>query len=190
MKRFLPFLTCLAAALPLSISSVCGGESVTPDPQHAGTVVIYLVRHAEKGEGDGKDPELNAAGLQRARELARTLADAGVDAIYSTDFKRTRQTAAPLAERLGCEISLYDWEEMAALAADLKRAGGRHLVVGHSDTTPELVGLLGGEPGPDIDEATEYDRLYVVTVGPDGSVSTVLLRYGEPLRRTDFSREN
>jgi hypothetical protein len=51
-------------------------------------------------------------------------------------------------------------------------------VVGHSDTTPELVGLLGGDPGAPIDEPTEYDRLYVVTLGPDGTVTTVLLRYG------------
>jgi 2,3-bisphosphoglycerate-dependent phosphoglycerate mutase len=70
---------------------------------------------------------------------------------------------------------------MEALAADMRAAGGRHLVVGHSDTTPELVGLLGGEPGPAIDEPSEYDRLYIVTIGADGAVTSVLLRYGAPL---------
>lgn len=179
MKRLLPFLTCLAATLPLTISAVFGGQSATPVPQHAATAVIYLVRHAEKAAEGGKDPKLTEAGLQRARDLARTLADAGVDTIHSTDLKRSRQTAAPLAERLGREIRLYDWDELEALAANLKGAGGRHLVVGHSDTTPELVGLLGGVPGPAIDEATEYDRLYVVNLGRDGAVTTVLLRYGE-----------
>jgi len=67
---------------------------------------------------------------------------------------------------------------MDALAAELKTPGRRSLVVGHSDTTSELVGLLGGEPGPPIDEPGEYDRLYVVRVGPEGSVTTELRRYG------------
>jgi phosphohistidine phosphatase SixA len=170
----------LPGLLLMTIPAAHGGQIADNDPAAAHPVVVYLVRHAEKASGS-EDPALTEAGRARALALARTLGDAGIGAIHSTDFRRTRQTAAPLAERLGIEVRTYDWDELQALAAAILAAGGRHLVVGHSDTTPELVGLLGGEPGPAIDEPSEYDRLYVVTVGPDGSVTSVLLRYGPPL---------
>jgi phosphohistidine phosphatase SixA len=141
--------------------------------------LIFLVRHAEK-QAIGTDPALTAAGQQRAEELARLLRASGVGTIYSTDFARTRETAAPLADRLGLQVMLYDWNEMDALVAELKTPGHRSLVVGHSDTTPDLVEMLGGEPGGPIDEADEYDRLYVVSVMPDGTVTTELRRYGKP----------
>jgi len=139
--------------------------------------VIFLVRHAEK-QNSSDDPALTEAGQRRAEALADLLQHSGIERIYSTDFARTRETAAPLAGRLDLPITLYDWEEMQALAADLKTSGLHSLVVGHSDTTPELVGLLGGDPGPAIDEQAEYDRLYVVTVAADRSVTSELRRYG------------
>ena len=143
------------------------------------TTEIYLVRHAEK-EAAGPNPGLSAAGRQRAAELARLLRGVGIDAIYSTNVARTLETATPLAAQQGLKIRFYDWDDMEALAASLLRQGGRYLVVGHSDTTPELVGLLGGEPGTPIDEADEYDRLYVVTVDSDGKVTSELRRFGTP----------
>ena len=141
--------------------------------------LIYLVRHAEK-QPVSDDPGLTAAGRRRAVELAHLLQNAGIEAVYSTDFARTRDTAAPLAEQLDIPIRIYDPEQMEMLAAEMVRNGGCYLVVGHSDTTPELVGMLGGEPGPPIDEPTEYDRLYVVRVAADGGVNTELRHYGQP----------
>ncbi len=169
----------LSGLLLMAIPAVYAGEAGDNGAPTGHATVVYLVRHAEKASG-GKDPELTEAGRARALTLARTLGDAGIGAIHSTDFKRTRQTAAPLAERLGIAVRIYDWDELQALSAAMRAAGGRHLVVGHSDTTPELVGLLGGEPGPAIDEPSEYDRLYIVTIGPDGAVASVMLRYGAP----------
>lgn len=151
------------------------GMAVTADEP----ALVFLVRHAEKLTS-GEDPALSAAGRLRAEELARLLQDAGIGHIYSTDFVRTRDTAAPLAERLGLPITIYDWDQLDALAAELKTAGRRSLVVGHSDTTPDLVGRLGAEQGPPIDEPTEYDRLYVVTIAADGNVTTELRRYSPP----------
>ena len=147
------------------------GQTVADD------TVIYLVRHAEKA-ADGTDPVLSPAGRERAGLLADRLAKAGIGAIHSTDYRRTRDTAAPLARRLGLPVLLYDPERPEDLVETIRRAGGRHLVVGHSNTVPELVALLGGDGGPPIDEAGEYDRLYVVTLGDGGRVRTELQRFG------------
>jgi hypothetical protein len=105
--------------------------------------------------------------------------------VHATDYRRTQYTVAPLAGRLGVPVTIYESRDLAREAGALKQAPGRYLVSGHSDTTPELVRLLGGEPGPPIDEAGEYDRLYVLTLHPGGQVETLLLRYG---RRTPLQR--
>lgn len=147
------------------------------EPADGADLVVYLVRHAEK-VADDVDPVLSAAGRERARALADLLEGVRIDAIHSTDFRRTRETARPLAQRIGRGIDLYDPERPEALVESILRAGGRHLIVGHSNTVPELVELLGGDGGPPIDEAAEYDRLYVVKRSGDGRVRTELRRYG------------
>ena len=169
--RFL-LLSALVALL------ACAAGTPPDQPDTAEPLVVFFVRHAEKVDASA-DPELSSEGAERAADLAAALRDAGIERIHSSDYIRTRDTAAPVAERLGLEVELYDPRDLPALAALLREAGGRHLVVGHSNTTPAAVELLGGEPGAEIVEATEYDRLYVVTIGPDGAVSTVLLRYGD-----------
>ena len=162
-------LTTLFTVLILTFSS-----TLSADPE--GTI-IFLVRHAEKTD-QAENPALTAEGEQRAEDLASMLADAGISGIHSTDFARTRDTAKPLAERLGLTVQLYDPAEPGALLARLKGTAGRHLVVGHSNPVPDLVGRLGGTPGPAIDEAREHDRLYLVLLDTEGAASTVLLRYG------------
>jgi len=138
----------------------------------------FLVRHAEK-TSDKTDPPLTTEGRQRAERLADMLGDANITRVYSSDYKRTRDTGAPMAKHLGMEVQLYDAGDLEAIAERLIAEGGRTLVVGHSNTTPQLVELLGGEGGEPIVEATEYNRLYIVTLGHDGEVSTTLLRYGD-----------
>jgi broad specificity phosphatase PhoE len=142
-------------------------------------LVVFLVRHAEK-ELTGSDPALSPAGIERAAALAHTLKDAAIERVHSSDYRRTRDTAAPPAAALGVDVEIYDARDLPALIARLRAAGGRHLVVGHSNTTPDAVKLLGGEPGAPIEEENEYDRLYTVTVDGEGEASTVLTRYGAP----------
>jgi probable phosphoglycerate mutase len=144
--------------------------------------LIFLVRHAERAD-DGamtgqEDPHLSEAGYARAQILAEMLKDVGLTHVHSSDFIRTKETGGPMAEAAGLEIAIYDHRTPDDLAAKLLATPGRHLVVGHSNSTPALVAALGGDPHEAI-EHLEYDRLYLVTVGATG-IDTVLLRFGEP----------
>jgi broad specificity phosphatase PhoE len=180
----LPLLLVLASCAPgtpaaAGVDAPPGGLSVV------GGSVIYLVRHAETAGDramDPSDPPLSEAGEARAATLAHALADAGLTSILSTDLQRTRATAAPVAAATGLEVQLYDPSDEPAMRALLERLagdGGRHLIVGHSNTTPALVRMLGGDPISRIPES-EYDRLYVVSVTASGEVISTLLRYGRP----------
>jgi len=163
-------LVFLMGCTPVSDRGTSGNEG--------GPLVVFLVRHAEKVD-QSKDPDLSGDGYLRAGELASTLADAKIEYVHSSDFIRTRNTAAPVAELFGLEIELYDQNDLLTLSEHLKEAGGRHLVVGHSTTTPDLVEILGGDAGTAIEENNEYDRLYIITISKY-EVNTVLLRYGKP----------
>ena len=135
---------------------------------------VLLVRHAETAAGD--DPELSEQGRLRAERLAGLLAEEGIERILATDTRRARATASPLARRLGLELEIYDPRALPDLAAELRRDGGVVLVVGHSNTTPALVRLLGGDPDTPI-RHDEYDRLYRIEL-VDGE--TTLDRYSAP----------
>ena len=172
-KALMPILICVAVTAYTSIPT-----TAIAAPENT---VVFLVRHAEKAD-TSRDPELSEAGRQRASELAQVLRDAHIDHIHSTNYIRTRETAAPSAAMLGLKSEFYDPTQLAEFAQTLTQQGQRHLVVGHSNTTPELVRLLGGDPGSPIEESGEYDRLYIVTVGESG-VTTVLMRYGTSSRR-------
>jgi phosphohistidine phosphatase SixA len=150
------------------------------------------VRHAERADDPtagappegrmlAEDPPLSPAGEERARLLAHMLGDAGVTAIHTSDYRRTRDTGDPLARRAGVAMRVYDHRDLAGFAAELRGTPGRHLVLGHSNTTPQLVEALGGEPGDPIEDL-EYDRLYVVLL-EGGRATTMLLRFGAPYRR-------
>ena len=143
------------------------------------TDAIFLVRHAEKTT-EKTDPGLTEAGRARAVALADRLEGEGITHIHSSDYIRTRDTAAPLARRLGLDVEIYDARDLPGIAEKLKATPGRHLVVGHSNTTPQLTELLGGDGGSPIVEATEYDRLYVVTMGEGEHVKSYLTRFGAP----------
>ncbi len=129
-------------------------------------------------EATGLGATAPQAQIQQNSTVVYLVRDAGLTHIHTTDFKRTRDTAAPIAERLGIKPRPYDSSELEGLAEQLRATPGRHLVSGRSNTTPLLVRLLRGE-STDIPDP-EYDRLYIVTLNPDGTAGTILLRYGSP----------
>ncbi len=149
------------------------------------TTTMIFVRHAEKVSVSGDDPGLSPAGQRRAIELARQLVDAdvvaGVDAIYSTPFRRTRDTAQPVADALDLPINIYDpSDNEAVLATILKNHKGKIiLIVGHSNTLPTLIADLGASKKvPPIAE-DEYDNIYVISIPWFGKTKTIRLRFGE-----------
>ena len=145
-------------------------------PVHAQKAVV-LVRHAEKVD-ESNDPLLSTAGLARAQTLARHLRTAGVKAIYVTQYKRTALTAAPLALAAGLKPIVLRADGGQELVDRLRRdhADDVVLVVGHSDSVPETLGLLGHTEPVTIASA-EYDNLFVVVPGKGGPPMVLRLRY-------------
>jgi len=139
---------------------------------------LFLLRHAEKGDDDPRNPSLSEAGKARAARLATMLADVPLKNIYTTAYKRTEQTIAGVAEHHQIEPTTYDPTSLPDLIQTLRQNAGKHLIVGHSNTTPALIRMLGLDPGQPFREADEFDRLYIVTLHPDGNGNTIsLLRY-------------
>lgn len=143
---------------------------------------VILVRHAERADG-GKgvadpmtgtppDPSLSAAGEARAMKLASMLADAGVRAIVTSEYKRTRETAQPLATKLGLQIQALPSKDSAAIVAKMKAAHARDtvLIVGHSNTIPEIVKAFGGPELKIADD--EYSGIYILS--PATGILTVI----------------
>lgn len=139
-------------------------------------LVVFLVRHAEKVD-DSQDSELSTGGKARADQLAKVLSGCDIQHVHSTDFHRTKNTAKPTADLFGLEIETYDAENLPATAEQMRSVGGRHLVVGHSNTVPSMVTSLGGDPGLAIAEG-EFDRLYVVLIDQGGNTTSLPMRYG------------
>ena len=150
------------------------------------TTTIIFVRHAEKATEPADDPGLSAAGQRRVAELTRQLVDAdvvaGIDAVYATDYNRTQETARPIADALDLPINTYDARDTeTVLATILKEHKGKIiLVVGHSNTVPELIANLGASKKvPPIHES-EYDNIYIISIPWFGKTKTIRLRFGEP----------
>jgi len=126
--------------------------------------IVVIVRHAEKAANGGSDPDLSSAGRARADELARILKDSGITAIFTSEFKRTQETAAPTATSIGVTATVIPAKDTAALAAKLHQLNGNALVVGHGDTIPNIIKALGIDSPINIPDE-DYSEFLIVTVG-------------------------
>ncbi len=150
------------------------------------TTTIIFFRHAEQTSHDEVDPPLSEAGQRRVAELTRQLVDAdvvaGIDAIYSTPYIRSLETARPLADQLDLPINSYaadDTEEI--LDTILKNHKGKIiLVIGHSNTLPVLIANLGASKKVPAIAQNEFDNIYVISIPWFGKTKTIRLRIGEP----------
>lgn len=143
------------------------------------TTHIYVVRHAEKSAPSGDVP-LSGEGLQRAEDLKERLKDQKIAAVYSTNTKRTQQTAGTTAAHFNTDIKLYNnGDSLMKALITVKRKNT--LVVGHSNTVPQMLRAVGLNPGfegniPD----NQYDNLFEVTIkhGKNGGLSLKQEKFG------------
>jgi 2,3-bisphosphoglycerate-dependent phosphoglycerate mutase len=143
---------------------------------------VILIRHAEKIiDPNNPDVDLSPAGQTRAQELVRMFGDAGINAIYATQYKRTQQTVKPLAGKLGLPVSVNDSKKTPDLIKQLlsDHRGQTILIAGHNNSVPEIITALGGPTYPTIPD-TEYDNLFIVTVYRTGKAKVVKMKYGAP----------
>ena len=126
--------------------------------------VVVIVRHAEKAANGGNDPDLSSPGRARAEALARILKDSGITAIFTSEFKRTRETAAPTATSAHVTPTVVAAKDTAALVAKLHQLNGNALVVGHGDTIPNIIKALGINSPINIPDE-DYSEFLIVTVG-------------------------
>ena len=169
MKRI--FLLFLFSVLIAPVSAQENEESTVEKSTY------YFIRHAEKNQSDksNKDPNLIEKGLLRAAKWSYVLENVSFDAVYSTNYARTVQTAQPTAEKNGLEITLYDPRNMDTENFLEKTKGMNVLVVGHSNSTPTFVNtLLDKDKYPQIDESNNAN-LYIVTIIDSEVVSDLLL---------------
>jgi broad specificity phosphatase PhoE len=183
MKRQYAFIqhskVCLRGLILLlaagTVFSTIRGQAV----EHP--TVLILVRHAEKKivPPENKDPDISPAGQARAEEIARMFSDTDIKAIYATQYKRTQQTAKPLADKLGLPMTTIEAKQTPELVKSLraKNAGQVVFIVGHNNTVPEIIAAMGGPQMPIIPE-TEYDNLFILTVHNDGKATLVKMKYG------------
>ncbi len=141
---------------------------------------VIIVRHAEKIiDPNNNDVDLSETGRARAQEIARMFSDAGINAIYATQYKRTQETVKPLSDKIGVPVTVMNSKSTGDLIAQIRsqHSGQTIFIAGHNNSVPEIIGALGGPQYPIIPES-EYDNLFIVTIYRTGKAKVVKMKYG------------
>ena len=165
MKRIALLTLCLASAL------ACAPKVKIK------VTTAYVLRHAEKLT-TGSDPDLSVEGHTRAAALVVTLQDVKIDAIYATEFLRTQNTVAPLADARALTVGAYQAANSSAIAELIleKHSGQGVVVCGHSNTVGEIIQALGHDELIQLTES-DYGDLFIITI-TDGNATLVRTRFG------------
>ena len=162
-----------------ALALLCASAVATAQPS-----TVILVRHAEKADKPADDPPLTNDGQARAKDLAKSLADARVSMIIATQFQRTQATAKPLADAarqttVVVPATADPKGHAAAVAEKVKSApaGGTVVIIGHSNTIPLIISALGGPTMPDLCDA-EYANLFVLEMSASGAPKLIRGHYG------------
>ncbi|CAL2063668.1 phosphoglycerate mutase family protein [Tenacibaculum sp. 190524A05c] len=152
---------------------IFGIQSITAQSE---TTTYYLIRHTDKvltNKGD-RDPDLTKKGYLRAQKWAEVLSDVKFDMVYSSNYKRTIETAKPTAKANNIGINFYNPKKSYDKAFQKATKGKTVLIVGHSNSTPSFVNkILGESKYVEIDESN-YTNLYIVNVNKESKNSTLL----------------
>lgn len=150
--------------------------TVSPNTFANDSYDIYLVRHAEK-QKTAENPHLTQCGRFRAKQLAQTLSNVNIKSVYSTSYNRTLETATPTASSKGIGVKQYSPKGLPQLARQIKQNKENVLIVGHSNTTPELASLIIGKQVEKMNES-EYQHLFQIQVNGD---KLRLVKFKQPL---------
>lgn len=173
---------CATAQVPSQSTSQTSSPAPAQDSIN-GATTVYLVRHAEKTTFAPRDPDpdISDMGKRRADALAKRLKDAGITAIIVSQFKRTGETAEPLAKATGVTPEMItagvSGGADSVAAAVMRHHGEKVLVVGHTNTIPLIIAALGGPQLPHLCDA-EYSNLFVMTIAPNRDPTFTRLHYG------------
>lgn len=170
----------MARLAPLALLALGVAAPAAAAPGNPALKTIVVVRHAEaEPESAGPQRQLTSDGEKRAQELARVLGEQPLAAVYATQYARTRLTAEPVARASGARVVTLDDTPKTIAAVEAAPWGSTTVVVGHSNTVPQIVAGLTHQPFP-ANLPVTHDRMWLVTVARDGSVAAVRIRYGAP----------
>lgn len=164
MKKSTALLTLVFLSLP------CFANEINNDIEKYYN--IYLVRHAEKQKVK-TNPSLTQCGATRAKQLASILEKANIESVYSTNYNRTMETAQPTAEQQKLEVKNYAPDQLEQLVIELTQQKKNTLIVGHSNTTPQLAQLLSKQNTNELSEQ-EYQELYLIQIKGNDRTLTLL----------------
>lgn len=169
-KLYIPIFIAIIIVIIIIIWRPCITEKVT---------TVFLVRHADVDYSTNpSDPNLTPEGVQRANELKEVLSNVDIDAVYSTNTFRTKETAQPLATSKNLQITLY--YNIDSLVNEVKQnhRGEEILIVGHADTVPDTINkFVGQNTGYSI--GNEFYKIFIVALTESGKFWVVQLKYGE-----------